>query len=287
MKVMIMVFLVFMVSGETIEDLPDPQEWKQGPSRTQFGPRPASVGLGAQESSSYDLTQAYNSLAANRMGSTLFSSNTGSNSNSNSNSNSKISPGGYADAGSSASNYYGSSDYGSYGSESGYGLSCSSGYVNASAVALLAFLFLLNIVQDVVQQITAGRRKREAEDEAKNEVFDFVYNGGLSALKEDLPQIVLPLMVDLMEASEVPSCMERPLCEANKALSIRHGVVGRVLASLISNVVGKAFTGDDHSKFRQVLEAASDGRSRHDCTVRSPGCFGRTSSPLGNNQRDD
>ncbi|XP_069937019.1 uncharacterized protein, partial [Cherax quadricarinatus] len=152
---------------------------------------------------------------------------------------------------------------------------------------LVHLVHLPIISQDVVQQITAGRRKREAEDDAKNEVFDFVYNGGLSALKEDLPQIVLPLMVDLMEASEVPSCMERPLCEANKALSIRHGVVGRVLASLISNVVGKAFTGDDHSKFRQVLEAASDGRSRHDCTVRSPGCFGRTSSPLGNNQRDD
>ncbi|XP_042218859.1 uncharacterized protein LOC121864031 isoform X4 [Homarus americanus] len=206
---------------------------------------------------------------ANRVGAGLYSDTSAS-------SNSKLGGTGYGDAAaaSGGGGYYGSTGggggYGSYGSESGYGLSCASGYVNASAVALLAFLFLLNIVQDVVQQITGGRRKREAGDE--NDVFSFVHNGGLSALKEGLPEVVLPLMVDLMEGSEAPHCLQKPLCEANAELSLRYGVVGRVVASLLSNVVSKAFTGDHIPNFHLALEAASAGRSGHQCSLRFPKC---------------
>lgn len=38
-------------------------------------------------------------------------------------------------------------------------------FVNGSAVALLAFLFLLNLTQDVIAQITGKRRKRRRRDE--------------------------------------------------------------------------------------------------------------------------
>ncbi|KAG7170799.1 hypothetical protein Hamer_G021177 [Homarus americanus] len=221
------------------EMLPKPEGWQQR--------RPG--GRSPTDSSGYDMNEAYNSLA---------------------------------DYGSTG----GGGGYGSYGSESGYGLSCASGYVNASAVALLAFLFLLNIVQYVdcssalailslilfidVLRITGGRRKREAGDE--NDVFSFVHNGGLSALKEGLPEVVLPLMVDLMEGSEAPHCLQKPLCEANAELSLRYGVVGRVVASLLSNVVSKAFTGDHIPNFHLALEAASAGRSGHQCSLRFPKC---------------
>jgi len=38
-------------------------------------------------------------------------------------------------------------------------------FVNGSAVALLAFLFLLNLTQDVIAQITGKRRRRKRENE--------------------------------------------------------------------------------------------------------------------------
>ncbi|XP_064082075.1 uncharacterized protein LOC135198448 isoform X5 [Macrobrachium nipponense] len=165
----------------------------------------------------------------------------------------------------------GGGGYGGYGSESGYGLSCASGYVNASAVALLAFLFLLNIVQDIVQQIQT-RKKRDADED--NGIFAFINNGGLSTLKAGLPEIVLPLMVDLMEAQEAPHCLQRPLCEANLKLASNHGIVGKVVASLLSNVVSKAFSGDDTHKFHLALQAASAGRSGGNCSSLFRSCGG-------------
>jgi len=42
-------------------------------------------------------------------------------------------------------------------------------FVNGSAVALLAFLFLLNLTQDVISQITGGgRRRRRRRDLSRN-----------------------------------------------------------------------------------------------------------------------
>ncbi|KAG0725021.1 hypothetical protein GWK47_039428 [Chionoecetes opilio] len=147
-------------------------------------------------------------------------------------------------------------------------LSCASGYVNASAVALLAFLFLLNIVQDVVQQITGARKRRSVDQEEQEDVFAFVSNGGLGAMKEGLPQVVLPLMIDLLDAAEAPhECLQRPLCEANAELSTRFGVAGRMVGSLLSNVVSKAFSGDHLPKFHLGLQASSAGRSGHDCSA--------------------
>lgn len=74
-----------------------------------------------------------------------------------------------------------------------------------------------------------------------------------------------------MEATEAPHCLQRPLCDANAQLSLRYGVVGRMVASLLSNVMGKAFSGDDNKRFHLALEAAAAGRSDHTC-ARFPSC---------------
>lgn len=74
-----------------------------------------------------------------------------------------------------------------------------------------------------------------------------------------------------MEATEAPHCLQRPLCDANAQLSLRYGVVGRMVASLLSNVMGKAFSGDDNKRFHLALEAAAAGRSDHTC-ARFPRC---------------
>ncbi|XP_042870307.1 uncharacterized protein LOC122252100 isoform X1 [Penaeus japonicus] len=278
------------------EELPKPEGWRAPqrplpPGRSRFSSGP-----------SYDPEKVFstmsNNRAANRMGNNGYSSsssssgsyskNRGSSGSYSSSSNGGYSSGSkgggyssnerysddlYRDAGyaddEQYSAYASASDYGGYGSDSGYGLSCASGYVNASAVALLAFLFLLNIVQDVIQQITGKRRKREAEEES--DVFAFVHNGGLASLKEGLPEIILPLMVDLLEATEAPHCLQRPLCDANAELSLKYGVVGRMVASLVSNVMGKAFSWDDNKRFHMALEAASAGRGEHTC-AKFPRC---------------
>lgn len=74
-----------------------------------------------------------------------------------------------------------------------------------------------------------------------------------------------------MEATEAPHCFQRPLCEANAQLSLRYGVVGRLVASLLSNVMGKAFSWDDNRRFHLALEAAAAGRSEHTC-AKFPRC---------------
>ncbi|KAK7067214.1 hypothetical protein SK128_019124 [Halocaridina rubra] len=260
---------------EEVEELPQAEAYRQPmrPSFNRGGVGGGGLGGGGGFSdATYDLSKTYdammnkNTATDNRMGSEY-------------NQNSKYSASkmdmGYSDGDTDSRNdyydpYASPSEYGGYASESGYGLSCASGYVNASAVALLAFLFLLNIVQDVVQQITGGRKKREEND--NSDVFSFVSNGGLSALKEGLPQVVLPLMVELLDASESPHCFQRPLCESNFQLTNQYGVVGKVVASLLSNVVSKAFTGDDTKKFHLALEASSVGRSSGNCSKKYPSC---------------
>ncbi|KAF2365810.1 hypothetical protein FHG87_003430 [Trinorchestia longiramus] len=152
-----------------------------------------------------------------------------------------------------------STGYGGYGSESGYGLTCTSGYVNASAVALLAFLFLLNIVQDVITQITTNRRKRSAGDEM-SPLDQFLVDGGVAALYEDLPTVLLPLMVNLADANH-SACVQRPLCEANLHLSLTYGPVGRVVGYLVSNMAAKTFSGARALHFDRAMNAAASGRN--------------------------
>lgn len=79
--------------------------------------------------------------------------------------------------------------------------------------------------------------------------------------------------IDLLDAAEAPNeCLQRPLCEANAELSSRFGVAGRVVGSLLSNVVSKAFSGDHVPKFHLGLQASSAGRNGHDCSARFQKC---------------
>lgn len=151
-----------------------------------------------------------------------------------------------------------SHSYGSYGSDSNYGLTCTSGYVNASAVALLAFLFLLNIVQDVITQITMGRKKRDAPEDSPLE--QFIGDGGLDAMYQDLPSVLLPLMVNLSDAPE-PRCIQRPLCEANLHLANSYGPAGRVVGALMTNIAAKTYSGARAHHFDEAVAAAGLGRS--------------------------
>lgn len=67
--------------------------------------------------------------------------------------------------------------------------------------------------------------------------------------------------------------MQRPLCEANAELSSRFGVAGRMVGSLLSNVVSKAFSGDHVPKFHLGLQASSAGRNGHECSSKFRKCF--------------
>ncbi|KAK4307230.1 hypothetical protein Pmani_020986 [Petrolisthes manimaculis] len=65
-------------------------------------------------------------------------------------------------------------------------------------------------------------------------------------------------------------------------MSVRFGTVGRVVASLASNVVSKAFTHDHHGRFHAALSAASAGRRTdeeggQECRVLYPKCSPQTS----------
>lgn len=85
----------------------------------------------------------------------------------------------------------------------------------------------------------------------------------------------LPLrrQIDLLDATEAPhECLQRPLCEANAELSTRYGVAGRMVGSLLSNVMSKAFSGDHNPKFHLGLQASSAGRNGHECSTKFPKC---------------
>ena len=54
------------------------------------------------------------------------------------------------------------------------------------------------VFQDVIQQITAPaqkRRKREIEDDFNSSIMGFLNDGGMDAIKEGVPEIMLDLLV--------------------------------------------------------------------------------------------
>lgn len=93
-----------------------------------------------------------------------------------------------------------------------------------------------------------------------------------ASLKQALSFPLRP-QIDLLDATEAPQeCLQRPLCEANAKLSTRFGVAGRMVGTLLSNVVSKAFSGDHAPKFHLGLQASSAGRNGHDCSVKFRKC---------------
>ena len=61
------------------------------------------------------------------------------------------------------------------------------------------------VFQDVIQQITAppARRKRDLEDDENlnTSIMGFLSNGGMDALKEGVPEIMLDLLVGVNRGS--------------------------------------------------------------------------------------
>ncbi|XP_042870315.1 uncharacterized protein LOC122252100 isoform X2 [Penaeus japonicus] len=288
------------------EELPKPEGWRAPqrplpPGRSRFSSGP-----------SYDPEKVFstmsNNRAANRMGNNGYSSsssssgsyskNRGSSGSYSSSSNGGYSSGSkgggyssnerysddlYRDAGyaddEQYSAYASASDYGGYGSDSGYGYSMTK-YVDCnSAIALLSLILFIDILRDVVQQITNPNRRRRTLASDGDDILQFVSDGGVDALVEGLPHVIAPLLRNLSEASqedrqEEDACVQRPMCEANAALSDRYGALGRVLGAFVSNVVARAFVGSNPSRYQLALEASKRGRTEGYCDVEFP-CLSR------------
>ncbi|XP_042218858.1 uncharacterized protein LOC121864031 isoform X3 [Homarus americanus] len=253
------------------EMLPKPEGWQQR--------RPG--GRSPTDSSGYDMNEAYNSLAANRVGAGLYSDTSAS-------SNSKLGGTGYGDAAaaSGGGGYYGSTGggggYGSYGSESGYGYSLTKYVDCSSALAILSLILFIDVLRDVVQQLTNSNRRRrrgaqfDPQLEEEHLLMQFISDGGVEALVGDLPHVIVPLMSHMSEATQedtetTNTCLQRPLCDANAALAGRHGALGRILGALFSNVVTKGFIGADSSRYHLALDASRWGRlSGTNCQLAYP-----------------
>ncbi|XP_047735623.1 uncharacterized protein LOC125177616 [Hyalella azteca] len=169
-----------------------------------------------------------------------------------------------------------------------------------SALALLSFILFIDLLRDIVQQITtatttAAPRRRRSRSLAdynavnsnnsnfnmnfghdsnlhsefeRNSVLEFIQMGGADGLYEELPHILLPLITSLSESSDgqhPTPCLSAPLCDANAALVRRFGEVGRIIGSLLSNVLAKAFTGGRVLAMQKVQEASRKGRQLLSC----------------------
>ncbi|XP_071536887.1 uncharacterized protein [Panulirus ornatus] len=307
MQVHILRWVLFLTVATTLvscipkekknEELPKPEGWRTRPH--QFGSRPnigfgggggggsgggggGSGGDGGVVNPSYDLSEAYNSMAASRMGGGYI--NTGSRSSSSNTGFDKAGAGGYGGSGpsSSASSYYGSyapSGYGGYASESGYGYSLTKYVDCSSALAILSLILFMDVLRDVVEQLTNpnNRRRRDSPDgdpmrQEEEQLLQFIADGGVDALVDDLPTVVVPLLSHMHDEVSADtrnkSCVQRPLCEANALLADRYGGLGRVLGAFFSSVVAKAFVGSESPLYHSALEASRWGRLDTNTTCR-------------------
>ncbi|XP_027226517.2 uncharacterized protein [Penaeus vannamei] len=185
------------------------------------------------------------------------------------------------------------SDYGGYGAADGYGyessIDCN------SALGLIGLLGLIELLRDIIDDITSTRRRRSADDG----VFGFLLSsfgsavGGPPRLLQAMPAVVLPLvqsLVDVNDGLEEAPCLERAMCEANRALlqeasqgSRVDEAAGGLVASLLSQVLSKSFSDYDPERYKQALRAAEAGRKEGaDCASLFPGCaeLSRRHSPM-------
>ncbi|ROT70816.1 hypothetical protein C7M84_010882 [Penaeus vannamei] len=131
----------------------------------------------------------------------------------------------------------------------------------------------------------AGEGPRRPDEE---DLLQYVADGGADALAEGLPQLIVPLLRNLSEASREAqpedSCIQRPLCEANAALTHRYGALGRVVGAFVSNVAARALVGSDPPRYQLALEASQRGRASREgaedafCAAQFP-CLAATPTP--------
>ena len=73
--------------------------------------------------------------------------------------------------------------------------------LGSPTIAFHCVIYLLSLHQDIVQQITgtnnAGRKKRSDEEDNQSEdsILEFLQSGGADVFYEELPVILMPLLV--------------------------------------------------------------------------------------------
>ncbi|XP_057371968.1 keratin, type I cytoskeletal 9-like isoform X1 [Daphnia carinata] len=171
--------------------------------------------------------------------------------------------GGYGHGGASYGGGYG------HGGGGGYGQGGS--YLNTSAVSLLGFLYLLNLIQDILNQITTttaaatGRKKRAISDPFQ-EWFTNLGQGGIQTLTYEVAATILPLLNDFTEHHDLQRplvCFQRSVCSANRRLVSNYGQLGKVFGKLGSEAVLERF--QSFYPEGTFTEAAIHGRNLADC----------------------
>ncbi|XP_076031255.1 uncharacterized protein LOC143019495 [Oratosquilla oratoria] len=144
-----------------------------------------------------------------------------------------------------------------------------------SALGLLGLLGLIELLRDIIEQITTQRRrKRDAEDPFSSPLDNMVQRvtggAGLPSLHTNLPGVLLPLihhMMDAHDGTEDGRCLPRSLCEANHLLTKNYGALGSFLATLLSEVMAKAFSGHVEETYLKATWASRQGRLGMDCSA--------------------
>ncbi|XP_046446464.1 calpain small subunit 1-like isoform X1 [Daphnia pulex] len=181
--------------------------------------------------------------------------------------------GGYGGGGYGGGNYGG----GGYGHGSGgasYGGHGGGGYGHGSngsnAVALLGLLLLINLLRDILNQITttaaSGRKKKSIQDPFR-EWFSNLGQGGIQTLNYEIVATVLPLLSEFTEHGDNKRplvCAQRSICLANRRLTSNYGQMGKVFGKLSSEAVLEHFQSSSYPE-GTFTEAAAHGRNLADC----------------------
>ncbi|XP_046635323.1 keratin, type II cytoskeletal 2 oral-like isoform X2 [Daphnia pulicaria] len=173
--------------------------------------------------------------------------------------------GNYGGGGSSGGGYgHGGASYGGHGG-GGYGHG-----LNTSAVSLLGFLYLLNLIQDILNQITttaaSGRKKKSIQDPFR-EWFSNLGQGGIQTLNYEIVATVLPLLSEFTEHGDNKRplvCAQRSICLANRRLTSNYGQMGKVFGKLSSEAVLEHFQSSSYPEGTFTV-AAAHGRNLADC----------------------
>ncbi|XP_057371976.1 glycine, alanine and asparagine-rich protein-like isoform X2 [Daphnia carinata] len=170
--------------------------------------------------------------------------------------------GGYGHGGASYGGGYG------HGGGGGYGQGGSNG---SNAVALLGLMLLINLLRDILNQITTttaaatGRKKRAISDPFQ-EWFTNLGQGGIQTLTYEVAATILPLLNDFTEHHDLQRplvCFQRSVCSANRRLVSNYGQLGKVFGKLGSEAVLERF--QSFYPEGTFTEAAIHGRNLADC----------------------
>ncbi|XP_066951873.1 uncharacterized protein [Macrobrachium rosenbergii] len=174
-----------------------------------------------------------------------------------------------------------------------------------SALAVIGFILFVDILRDFIETIiekeeeeeegrgAGGARKRRwapddevsanfwlPREEQEPDVLEFVSEDGPQHLFRSLPKILPPVLDGWMKQNKTKhhtQCFQQSICQANFVLARDYGAAGRIIATLLSNVVSHAFRGsEEEGLLEATLRAARTGRRRSHCLHAYPGCHDRS-----------